>query len=172
MWQWNTDSHQFLQSQKGLQDRNSQSEEAGWATLNGCKCITLHVIEILACQGKSGLLQCLSAGDFTKINIWVCTAAEEGPIFCSRSSALFYIREVTDTESLIRFIRSFAGASDLNKVNLPNSVISQTWGWSWTGVHDVKTSVAAHFGVGLVFFILYWCYKCSWVESSCFDWIY
>lgn len=69
-----------------------RSQEAEWATLNGCKYITLHVIQLSACQGESGLLRCVSPGvshpffylaavfPVTKINIWA-SAVPEGLIF-------------------------------------------------------------------------------------------
>lgn len=90
MWQWNTDSHQFLRSPKAVRT-DWQSQEAERATPNGSKCITLHVIQISASQEEFGLLQRMTPGvshyfhlaavfPVSRINIWA-SAPPEGLIF-------------------------------------------------------------------------------------------
>lgn len=108
----------------------SQLQETEWATLNGCKYIPLHVIQLSVCQGESGLLRCVSPGvshpldlaaifPVSKINIWA-SAVPESLIFYS--SALLCILEVTDTESLILLCSSTAEAAGLSKFRLFESV--------------------------------------------------
>lgn len=103
--------------------RESQSQEMKRATLNGCKCITLHVLQLSVCRGgiwvitmcvslRQSSLGSLSAiFPVSKINIWASVLPES---LTFHSRALLYIQEVSDTESLILLCSSATEAAGLS----------------------------------------------------------
>lgn len=139
----------------------SHSQETERATLNGCKYITLPVLQLSVCRGGNlgyydVCLLCIShpldlAAIFpvSKINIWASALPESLTFY---SSALLYIQEVSDTESLSLLCSSTTEAARLSKVSLFHSVSVLKYGarcWNlksgaWKFVNPWEFSLFLH----------------------------